>query len=149
MRPQFRIIKGAILGLLLCLAPSTWAASTIELALPGGKIRAEVFETAGARVRPVVIVLHGAGGMLFDGPEMRRVSRRLAEEGNAVYLLHYFERTGTVFALDGTMQRHFPSLAGDSADGDPGDPETARECGAGGALRIFVRRFSRPGGGVG
>ncbi len=54
-----------------------------------------------------MLVLHGAGGMLLDGPEMRRVSRQLAEAGNAVYLLHYFERTGTIFALDASMQKHF------------------------------------------
>lgn len=45
--------------------------------------------------------------MLFDGPEMRRVSRHLAAAGNSVYLLHYFNRTGTVFARDRTMERHF------------------------------------------
>ena len=45
--------------------------------------------------------------MLFDGPEMRRVARHLAAAGNSVYLLHYFNRTGTVFARDRTMERHF------------------------------------------
>jgi carboxymethylenebutenolidase len=54
-----------------------------------------------------VVVLHGAGGTLFDGPEMRRVSRHLAESGNAVYLVHYFDRTGTLFARDRTMQKNF------------------------------------------
>lgn len=72
-----------------------------------GNVRADVFEESGARKRPVVIVLHGAGGTLLDGPEMRRVARHLAEAGNAVYLLHYFERTGTLFARDAVMQAHF------------------------------------------
>ena len=54
-------------------------------------------------------MLHGAGGMIFDGAEMRRVSRHLAGEGNTVYMLHYFQSTGTIVALDSTMQKHFGS----------------------------------------
>lgn len=82
---------------------------TSELALrAGGGIRATVFEQAGAKSRPVILVLYGAGGMIFDGPEMRRVSRHLAAHGNAVYLLRYFNASGTIVAFDRTMERHFP-----------------------------------------
>ena len=88
-------------------AQSAITASTVTLRTPGGAIRAEVFEAPGTARRPVVVVLHGAGGTLFDGPEMRRVSRHLAESGNAVYLVHYFNRTATLFARDRTMQRNF------------------------------------------
>ena len=52
--------------------------------------------------------MHGAGGTLFDGPSMRRVARALANDGDTVYLLHYFNRTGTIGALDSTMQAHYP-----------------------------------------
>ncbi len=83
------------------------ASSTIRLQLPGGTVRAEVFEQAERRKRPAVLVLHGAGGTLLDGPEMRRVARALAADGDAVYLLHYFDSTGTLVGLDSTMQRHF------------------------------------------
>ena len=81
--------------------------SRISLATATGPVRAELFEQTSAPKRPVIIVLHGAGGTLFDGPEMRRVSRHLAAAGNAVYLLRYFERTGTLFARDAAMQKHF------------------------------------------
>ena len=55
-----------------------------------------------------IVVLHGAGGMLFDGPRMRRVARALAAAGNTVYLLHYFNLTGTIFATsDAKMNAHF------------------------------------------
>ena len=71
-------------------------------------VRATVFEPERKAVRPAILVLHGAGGMLFDGAEMRRMSRHLAGEGNTVYLLHYFNSTGTPFAVRGsTMKRHF------------------------------------------
>ena len=107
----------AVLSLaLLSLSPAAGALSAtdsavtvskVSLSIGDAKIGAEVFELPSARKRPVVVVLHGAGGTLFDGPEMRRVARHLAAEGNAVYFLRYFERTGSVFAVDSSMQKHF------------------------------------------
>ena len=79
----------------------------VTLDLASGRVQAEVFEQEPARMRPVIVVLHGAGGTLLDGPEMRRVARHLAEEGNAAYVLRYFESTGTLFALDAAMQKNF------------------------------------------
>ena len=38
---------------------------------------------------------------------MRRVARSLAEEGYDASLIHYFNRTGTLFARDSTMQKNF------------------------------------------
>jgi dienelactone hydrolase len=81
--------------------------SQISIRTSSGDVGATVFEPRGNKQRPAIVVLHGAGGMIFDGPEMRRVSRHLAGEGNAVYMLHYFNSTGTVVAFDSSMQRHF------------------------------------------
>jgi dienelactone hydrolase len=61
-------------------------------------------------------VLHGAGGMLGDGPEMRRMARALADAGNAVYLIHYFNRTGTLFGRDANIQKNFESWLGTVRD---------------------------------
>jgi carboxymethylenebutenolidase len=73
----------------------------------GGKqVAAEKFASA-TSPRRTILVLHGAGGTLLDGPEMRRMSQSLAAAGNTVYLIHYFNRTGTLVALDSTMQKHF------------------------------------------
>jgi len=83
--------------------------SSVDLRTGSGVVRAEVFEQGNGRRKPVVLVLHGAGGTLLDGPEMRRVARYLAASGNAVFLVHYFDRTGTLFALDSTMQKNFGS----------------------------------------
>ena len=97
--------------LLFCLpspiARANVVVSKISLRTASGLIGAELFEKSDRHGGPIIIVLHGAGGTLFDGPEMRRVARHLAAEGNTVYFIHYFERTGTLFALDSTMQKHF------------------------------------------
>lgn len=83
-------------------------ASKISLQSGGRRIHVDKYEAPGSGKRPAILVLHGAGGTLADGPEMRRVARRLADAGNTAYLVHYFNRTGTIFGFDAGMQKNFP-----------------------------------------
>lgn len=74
----------------------------------GGKnIRLDCFvpDVNGRRL-PAVIGLHGSGG---GHASMADPAVLLAERGFAVYVLHYFDRTGTT-EIDGlqTIFRHFP-----------------------------------------
>lgn len=73
----------------------------------GGKlIRLDAFvpNNNGQRF-PAVISLYGSGGG-FAG--MTEPASMLASRGFAVYILHYFDRTGTTFADKDTIFRHFP-----------------------------------------
>jgi carboxymethylenebutenolidase len=55
---------------------------------------------------PAVIGLHGSGGGYAS---MAEPARGLAAQGFAVYVLHYFDRTGTTGVADKqTAVRHFP-----------------------------------------
>jgi carboxymethylenebutenolidase len=54
---------------------------------------------------PAVIGLHGSGG---GHVTMAEPANMLAAQGFAVYVLHYFDRTGTTEADRATMFRHFP-----------------------------------------
>ncbi len=54
---------------------------------------------------PAVVALHGAGGNVSG---MERYASALAEHGFAVYVLHYFDRTGTGSADKPTIMRNFP-----------------------------------------
>ncbi len=54
---------------------------------------------------PVVVALHGAGG---DVRGMNQSATLLAEQGFAVYVLHYFDRTDTESADKATILRNFP-----------------------------------------
>jgi dienelactone hydrolase len=81
--------------------------SKISTRSGGHRIRIDKCATSRNGKHPAILVLHGAGGTLLDGPEMRRVARRLAEAGNTVYLIHYFDRTGTIFGFDSGMQKNF------------------------------------------
>lgn len=73
----------------------------------GGKlIRLDSFlpNTNGQRF-PAVIGLHGSGGGHAD---MVEPAGLLAEHGFVVYVVHYFDRTGTTEADRATIFRHFP-----------------------------------------
>jgi carboxymethylenebutenolidase len=54
---------------------------------------------------PAVVALHGAGGNLSG---MEQYASTLAAQGFAVYLLHYFDRTGIESADKPTILRNFP-----------------------------------------
>jgi carboxymethylenebutenolidase len=72
----------------------------------GQPIRLDAFvpNNNGQRV-PAVISLYGSGGGLTG---MREPASLLASQGFAVYILHYFDRTGTSIADKDTIFRHFP-----------------------------------------
>jgi carboxymethylenebutenolidase len=73
----------------------------------GGKeIRLDCFLPSANGTRfPAVIGLHGSGG---GHVSMAEPANMLAAQGFAVYVLHYFDRTGTTEADRATMFRHFP-----------------------------------------
>jgi carboxymethylenebutenolidase len=75
----------------------------------GGKsIRLDCFlPSANGQRFPAIIGLHGSGG---GHTSMAEPAGLLAAQGYAVYVLHYFERTGTV-EIDSlqTVFRHFPA----------------------------------------
>ncbi len=84
--------------------PVTQSQITFE---SGGKpIRLDAFLPGNNGQRfPAVISLYGSGGG-FAG--MTEPASLLASQGFAVYILHYFDRTGTSFADKDTIFRHFP-----------------------------------------
>ncbi|PZR75847.1 MAG: hypothetical protein DLM73_04165 [Chthoniobacterales bacterium] len=90
--------------------------SSMSIQSDGHRIRIDKYATVQTGKRPAILVLHGAGGTLLDGPEMRRVARQLAEAGNTVYLIHYFNRTGTIFGFDAGMQKNFEVWLGTVRD---------------------------------
>ncbi len=75
----------------------------------GEKILVDVYTPKAAGRHSPVLVLHGAGGMLFDGPEMTRVAQALAAAGFEAYQVHYFDRTHTWFARQAVLLKLFPT----------------------------------------
>jgi carboxymethylenebutenolidase len=75
----------------------------------GEKILVDVYTPRASGKHVPILVLHGAGGMLFDGPEMTRVAERLAIAGFQSYQVHYFNRTHTWFARQEVLLKLFPT----------------------------------------
>jgi len=72
----------------------------------GGKpVRLDAYLPEGASSLPAVIALHGAGG---DATGSGKFASLLSEQGFAVFVLHYFNRTGTEYADKATILRNFP-----------------------------------------
>jgi dienelactone hydrolase len=114
------VIAGGVIWLVLGLASTSWAAARPERLFfesGGRKIRADRYLPQGARSDRTVIALYGAGGMIFDGPSLRRMARALTDAGDTVYLLHYYNRTGTIVARDSRMERHFKEWVETVRDG--------------------------------
>src|SRR5689334_987716 len=55
---------------------------------------------------PAVLALHGSGGLREGWSD--QPSRLMAGQGYSVFLVHYFERTGTIGADRDATQRFFP-----------------------------------------
>jgi dienelactone hydrolase len=84
----------------------TVAQSELRFESGGRSIRLDAYlpDNASAPL-PAVIALYGAGGNVSG---MERYASVLATQGFAVYLLHYFDRTGTKLADKQIIFRNFP-----------------------------------------
>ncbi len=80
-----------------------------SFASDGVKILVDVYTPQITGRHPPILILHGAGGMLFDGPEMTRVAGDLASAGFECYQVHYFDRTHTWFARQAVLLQLFPT----------------------------------------
>ena len=85
---------------------STISQSQITFVSGGKSIRLDAYlpGSTGNKL-PAVIALHGAGGGVAG---MDKSAALLAEQGFAVYVLHYFDRTDTTYADKPTILRNFP-----------------------------------------
>ncbi len=97
----------ALLSALLTAASCTHSARVSGIResktsyLSGGKkIVVETFLPADANRHPAVVVLYGSGGLVHGKGDMDAFARQLAQRGMGAYMIHYFDRTGTLIAGD-------------------------------------------------
>ena len=63
--------------------------------------------------RPAVVLLHGSGGLhFFNGGQIHRYARRLAERGFVAVVVHYFDATGSFSTDDAEERRDFETWIG-------------------------------------
>ena len=81
--------------------------STDSFTSGGKSIGLDCYLPAGDGAYPAVIALHGSGG---NHASMSEPANLLAAQGFAVFVVHYFDRTGTTEANDKqTIFRNFPA----------------------------------------
>lgn len=72
----------------------------------GRRISVETFTPRAPGRFPAVLVLHSSAGTLFGKRELERFSQSLAERGMIAFMVRYYDRTGTIFAGDKTIEKH-------------------------------------------
>ncbi|HSH39661.1 MAG TPA: alpha/beta fold hydrolase, partial [Chthoniobacterales bacterium] len=75
----------------------------------GKKILVDEFPSAKPGKRPAIILLHGSAGLLFPGLDLRQRARDFSERGYAVFLPHFFNRTGHNFVRPSQVHDNLPA----------------------------------------
>lgn len=85
----------------------------------GVAVRVDRFLPAGPGKHPALLLVHGLHSVQEAAPLLESSAGRYAEKGYAVFLVHYFERTGTrdgdIAALIPRFQRFLGGSDGDAA----------------------------------
>lgn len=108
-------------GLLLGLCAQMHTACTTRPASTSGPMRqTDSFTTQGRKIKvetfvpkasgrfPAVLVLHGSSGTLVGKGPLVKLCHQLAAQGQVAILVHYFDRTGTVWSGDKSIHQHWP-----------------------------------------
>ncbi|MBB5039643.1 dienelactone hydrolase family protein [Prosthecobacter dejongeii] len=77
----------------------------------GHRIQVETFSPAKPGRYPGVIILHGSSGNVIGKGPLVDLSRELASQGKTAMLVHYFDRTGTVWSGDKAIHQHWRTWA--------------------------------------
>ncbi len=82
----------------------------------GRKVLVEQYEPGDRGKHPALILLHGSAGVLFPGLDLRKRARSLAREGYAVFIPHYFDRTGHVMVRPSMVHENLSTWTGTVQD---------------------------------
>jgi len=74
----------------------------------GKKILVDDYPSAKPGKRPAIILLHGSAGLLFPGLDLRKRARDLSEQGYAVFVPHFFNRTGHIMVRPAMVHENLP-----------------------------------------
>ncbi len=77
----------------------------------GHRIKVNTFAPAAKGQYPAVLVLHSSAGMIAGKGALMNLCRKLAAQGKVALLVHYYNRTGTVYSGDATITKLWPTWA--------------------------------------
>lgn len=77
----------------------------------GHRIKVETFAPSLSGRFPTVLVLHSSAGMVLGKGALVDFCRKLAAQGKLAMLVHYYNRTGTLWSGDKTITKLWPTWA--------------------------------------
>jgi len=75
----------------------------------GKRIVIDEYPSAHPGKRPALILLHGSAGLLFPGLDLRQRARDLSAQGYAVFVPHFFNRTGHFMVRPSGVHENLPA----------------------------------------
>jgi len=75
----------------------------------GKRIVIDEYPSAKAGKRPALILLHGSAGLLFPGLDLQQRARDLSAQGYAVFVPHFFNRTGHFMVRPSGVHKNLPA----------------------------------------
>ncbi len=75
----------------------------------GKKILIDEYPSAKPGKRPALVLLHGSAGLLFPGLDLRQRARDLSAQGYAVFVPHFFNRTGHFMIRPSAVHENLPA----------------------------------------
>ena len=75
----------------------------------GKRIAIDEYPSARPGKRPGLILLHGSAGLLFPGLDLRQRARDLSAQGYAVFVPHFFNRTGHFMVRPSGVHENLPA----------------------------------------
>jgi dienelactone hydrolase len=81
---------------------------TDSFTIQGREIKVETFLPKASGRFPTVLVLHGSSGTLVGKGPLVKLCQQLSAQGQVAILVHYFDRTGTVWSGDKSIHQHWP-----------------------------------------
>ncbi|MBA2622961.1 MAG: alpha/beta fold hydrolase [Chthoniobacterales bacterium] len=104
------VAAGVVLGTALLSSPAEAAASTAGSYTSGGrKILIDEYPSAKPGTRPAIILLHGSAGLLFPGLDLKKRASALSAQGYAVFVPHFFNRTGQIMVRPSGVHDNLPA----------------------------------------
>jgi carboxymethylenebutenolidase len=99
----------ALAGLIFATTTVAHAATTSGSYQSGGKrIAIDAYAPGKPGKRPALILLHGSAGLLFPGLDLQKRARDLSAQGYAVFIPHFFNRTGHFMVRPSGVHENLP-----------------------------------------
>ena len=106
----------AFAGLIFATTDAHAATTSGSYESGGKRIAIDAYTPGKLGKRPALILLHGSAGLLFPGLDLQKRARDLSAQGYAVFIPHFFNRTGHFMVRPSGVHENLPVWIGTVRD---------------------------------